>query len=55
MFRTYKYNSYNNCVKKEMRLYIQKSIQVSMEKINKIYIKGPVLTNNIYSGIIFEK
>lgn len=62
MFRTYTYNynntannSYNNCVKKEMRLYIQNSIQVSIEKLNKNNMKGPVLPNNIHYGIIFGK
>ena len=35
MFRTYKYNNYNNDngVKKEIRIHIQKSIQLSMERI----------------------
>lgn len=54
MFRTYKYN-HNNGVKQEMRIHIQKSIQISMEKINKNNIKGLGLSNNIYSRIIFGK
>ena len=54
MFRTYKYNNYNNDngVKKEIRIHIQKSIQLSMERI---FIKKGVKEGVVGFGLTRER